>query len=103
MKQEMIVAIAAKVAKMEAGQAGQPDYIDWIEMRARQHERDVTEALPILEQAGFVVAPKEPTEEMIRAGARAVADEHGADPDPAIEGDTALAYRAMLSALTEEK
>lgn len=47
---------------------------------------------------GWVLAPREPTEAMIAAGAGAVAADHGADLDPSAEADTALAYRAMLAA-----
>lgn len=52
-------------------------------------------ALRILDQAGFVCVPKEPTRDAIRAGCRAVSmlTHTGAE----------VCYRAMLTALSQDK
>jgi hypothetical protein len=80
-RREELIKLIGVVARTEAGAEVWGD-------------RDSTAFLEALSAAGFVIAPKEPSEKMISA-----ALENGFEGS---EGDVKSDYRAMLSTLEEE-
>lgn len=75
-----------------------PNPSEWDELSTIQLDDQADQIISALDAAGFVIVPKEPTEEMIAAGAEedAWCYSEGQAPQPEI-------YRAMIAAYFSSK